>query len=301
MKLGLSSFTYGWAVGVRGHEPSRPLDEQGLLDRCNELDVKLLQIGDNLPLHTFDTARLSSLADRSAKEGIELEIGARGLTRERVIQYARIARSIGARLIRFVIDDAQLEPTPEAVVGVLCEVLPQLDGLTLGIENHDRFPAATLRSVIDAVGSPRIGVCLDTANSLGAGEGIASVATMLAPFTVNVHVKDVAVERVPHLMGFSVHGRPAGEGMLDIPSLLRQVTAFGRCETAVLELWTPPESRVEETIAKEARWAKQSLDYLKPLIASLFPATPPLFGTGETESRARQEFTPVMDSGKGTK
>ena len=50
MTLGLSSYTFGWAVGVRGQEPARPLDECGLLDKCREHSVKLLQIGDNLPL-----------------------------------------------------------------------------------------------------------------------------------------------------------------------------------------------------------------------------------------------------------
>jgi len=270
MKLGLSSYTFGWAVGVQGHEPPHPLDELGLMDKCREHGVEVLQIGDNLPLHTFEAARLSRLAERAAKDGVELEIGARGLMRERVIEYVNIARRIDAKLVRFVIDDATYRPKPEAVIGVLREAVPQLTGLTLGIENHDRFSAATLRSIIEGVNSDRIGVCLDTANSLGSGEGIEAVAEMLGPFTVNLHLKDFAIERVPHLMGFTVSGRPAGEGMLNIPSLLRQLIAHARCSTAVLELWTPPESRVEETIAKEVRWAKQSLDYLKPLFSSVF-------------------------------
>ena len=32
MILGLSSYTFGWAVGVRGQEPAQPLDEIGCLD-----------------------------------------------------------------------------------------------------------------------------------------------------------------------------------------------------------------------------------------------------------------------------
>jgi sugar phosphate isomerase/epimerase len=269
MKLGLSSYAYGWAVGVRGLQPPHPLDEHGLLDRCHEHGVALLQIGDNLPLHTFDAARLSRLATRAAREDIKIEIGARGLVPDRVVTYASIARGVGAKLIRFVIDDANYQPKPEAVVAILREVAPQLDGLTIGIENHDRFSAETLRSIIESAGSDCIGVCLDTANSLGSGEGIEAVTTILAPLTVNLHLKDFAIERVPHRMGFTVSGRPAGEGMLDIPALLRRLATYGRCVSAVLELWTPPESRIEETIAKEARWAKQSLDYVRPLFASL--------------------------------
>jgi sugar phosphate isomerase/epimerase len=265
IRLGLSSYTYGWAVGVRGHEPPLTLDEHGLLDKCLEHGLKLLQIGDNLPLHSFDDARLKRLAERAAREGVQLEVGARGLTVKRVAQYAAIARRLDATLIRFVIDEAGYHPAPDEIIGVLRTAEPLLDGLTLGIENHDRFPAATLRSIIDAIFSDRIGVCLDTANSLGAGEDIVRVAAALAPVTVNLHVKDFSIERVPHAMGFTVSGRPAGAGILDLPSVLRRIEPFGRCATAVLELWTPPELDIERTVAKEEAWAAQSLAYLKPL------------------------------------
>ena len=264
MKLGISSYTYSWAVGVPGHKPACPLDENGLLDKAREHGVSLLQIGDNLPLHTFEPARLERLAQRAAHEGVGLEVGARRLTLERGTEYITIARRLDAKLIRFVIDDAGYHPEPSTVTSVLREVAPLLRGLTLGIENHDRFPAATLRSMIEAAGSGHVGVCLDTANSLGAGEGIESVAAVLAPITVNLHIKDFWIERVPHLMGFSVTGRPAGGGMLKLAVLLEQLAPHGRCQTAVLETWPPPEPNLEATLAKESSWAAQSIEYLKP-------------------------------------
>ena len=158
MKLGISSYTFGWAVGVPGHEPAHPLDECGLLDKARELGVKLLQIGDNLPLHTFDVARLNRLALRASNENVQLEIGARRLTVERVAEYAAIARGLDAKLIRFVIDDADYHPKPDTVTGILRELASLLDGLTLGLENHDRFTASTLRSTIELAGDNRIGV-----------------------------------------------------------------------------------------------------------------------------------------------
>ena len=265
MKLGISSYTYSWAVGMPGHPPARPLDENGLLDKAREHGVTLLQIGDNLPLQTFDAARLDRLARRAAHEGILLEVGARRLTLERAAEYIAIARRIGAKLIRFVIDDGDYHPEPAVVTGILRGVAPLLRGLTLGIENHDRFPSAALRTMIEAVGSEHVGICLDTANSLGAGEGIETVTTALAPITVNLHIKDFWIERVPHLMGFTVTGRPAGSGMLNLPRLLDQLAPHGRCKSAVLETWPPPEATLEATMAKEASWASQSIEYLKPL------------------------------------
>ena len=264
MKLGLSSYTFGWAVGVRGHEPPHPLGEHGLLDKAREHGMKLLQIADNIPLHTFGPERLKQLAASATRDGVELEIGVRGLKTKHIAAYASIARRLSARLIRVVVDDRDYHPATDAMISILREVIPLLDGLTLGIENHDRFSAIALRSIIETAGSERIGVCLDTANSLGVGEGINAVAAVLAPVTVNLHIKDFSVERLPHLMGFTVTGCPAGRGLLHLPNLLKQLAPFSSCRTAVLELWTPPEPRLEDTIAKEAAWAAHSIAYLKP-------------------------------------
>ena len=263
MILGISSFTFGWAVGAPGYEPSCPLDEHGLLDYCRNQGVSLLQFGDNLPLHTFSETRLDRLASRAAAEGVRLEVGSRGLTLERVAVYAAIARRVGAKLIRFVIDDANYQPSPEVVIALLQQSLPLLQGLCIGIENHDRFTAMELRNILVAVDSDRVGVCLDTANSLGAGEGIEAVSVVLAPFTLNLHIKDFHVERLPYKMGFTVMGRPAGAGMLNLPLLLNTLRPHNRCATAILELWPPPEADLTATIEKESAWAVQSLNYLK--------------------------------------
>jgi sugar phosphate isomerase/epimerase len=265
MRLGLSSYTFGWAVGVPGHPPACPLDELGLLERVRALGVSLLQLGDNLPLHTFEPARRARFLARAAQLGVELELGARGLTPEHVADYAVLARAAGARLVRFVIDDADYHPEAKAVSAILREAAPTLGELTLALENHDRFTASELRAMIETAGSDRIGVCLDTANSLGAGEGLESVVAVLGPLTVNLHIKDFSIERVPSQMGFTVTGRPAGAGRLNVPALVEQLAKFQRCRTAILELWTPPEAALEQTIAKEAAWAAQSIEYLRPL------------------------------------
>ncbi len=267
MILGISSYTYPWAVGVPGHEPAHALDETGLLDLCREHGVKLLQIGDNLPLANFDSGRLDRLAARAKAENVRLEIGARGFTMDRLVEYIALARRVGASLLRFVIDDIGYHPAPLDVSKILKQCTSLVDGILLGIENHDRFGAAELREIIETADNDSIGVCLDTANSLGAGEGITAVATVLAPITLNLHIKDFQIERVSHRMGFTVTGTPAGSGMLDLPELLRQLTPFKRCESAVLELWTPPEQQFEKTLAKEAAWAVQSLSFLRPYFA----------------------------------
>ena len=261
MLLGLSSYTYGWAVA----DPHQPLDEQDLLDRTIHFGLKTLQFGDNLPLHRLSPERLQALRNRAHAEGIRLEAGARGLRPDHLRRYIALAGWLSAPLLRFVIDERGYEPPLAEVIAIIQDALPLLKqhGVTLGIENHDRFKAAELVRLMETVADERAGICLDCANSLSAGEGLEWVVERLAPHTVNFHVKDFGITRLPHLMGFVVEGRPAGQGMLDLPWVLDQLARYGRCQSAVLELWPPPEPDPAATLAKEARWVEASVGYLR--------------------------------------
>ena len=266
MKFGISSHAFGWGIGFDGARPERPMDELDLLFAAVELGANVVQIADNLPLETFSTERLQSLCDVAAINGVQIEVGARRLTTERLKRYVEIAQRVGSPFVRFVIDDADYEPSIAEIGELLVACLPELGEVRLAIENHDRLAARSLKSLLKTVNSDRIGICLDTANSLGAGEGIDTVTEELAPWVMNVHIKDFAIGRIPSKMGFWVAGRPAGEGQLNIPDLLNKLTAFERCHSATLELWTPFEESLDATIRKEAQWVRQSCAYLAHLL-----------------------------------
>lgn len=270
MQLGISSYAFGWAVGVPEYPPPSPFSEHDLLEFARAFGLPVIQFGDHVPLHTFEPARLAALRHAAEAARITLEIGARGLTAAHLARYVALAHELGATLLRFVIDGPGYEPVNDEIVAVTRAAVPLLaaSNVTLGIENHDRFPARTLRALIERIGSERVGICLDTANSLGAGEGIGYVLDQLAEHTVNLHVKDFAITRVPYAMGFTVSGRPAGQGMLDVPALRDALAARGPCRTAVLETWTPPEATLATTLATERRWAEESIAYLKPLFTA---------------------------------
>ena len=55
--------------------------------------------------------------------------------------------------------------------------------------------------------------------------------------------------------------------MLDIPRLLDKLRSHDRDPNAILELWTSPEEKLEDTIAKELEWAADSVKYLRQLIS----------------------------------
>jgi hypothetical protein len=103
---------------------------------------------------------------------------------------------------------------------------------------------------------------LDTVNSLGALETPEVVVETLAPLTVNLHIKDFVIDRVPQMMGFVVSGVPAGTGKLAIPWLLGQMPV-GNDVSAILEQWPPLRESVEATIAMEQEWAERGVQYLR--------------------------------------
>lgn len=267
MVLGISSFTYGWSVGVAGKMPALPLTEVDLVEKTLEAGLRCLQIGDNLPLHTLSRERLDNLKALIVRHHIRLEVGARKLTPEHLHTYIAIAAFFRSPLLRFVVDGDQYEPDHATIVAIVKEAVPLLNkyNLVLGIENHDRFKAKELAAIMDAIGSERVGICLDCVNSLGAGEGLDWVSSVLVPYTVNLHVKDFTIRRFSHMMGFTVTGTPTGEGMTNVPRLLDNLAPFNRCESAILEQWVEPDGDIENTVKKEMEWAARSIRYLKQL------------------------------------
>lgn len=270
MKLGISSYAFGWAVNAGEFTPD------ALLDFAVAHDVSVIQFGDHVPLHRLEPTALDRLATRAREAGIEIETGARGLTPGHLETYLAVSRRVGARLLRFVIEERAYEPGLDEISRVIHDALAALHeaNVTLGIENHDRIPCAGLRRLVEHIGSERVGICLDTANSLGAGEGISEVLAQLAPVCVNLHVKDFAITRLPHLMGFLVSGRPLGQGMLPLAEVLETVARQGRCDTAVVEMWTPPESEMSATLAKEKDWAVRSVQVLRAALGKVAVQTP---------------------------
>jgi sugar phosphate isomerase/epimerase len=265
MVLGISSFTYGWALHSR--DAGESLNEQDLVAQTIAFGLKCLQIGDNLPLHTFPPARLSALQKAAYNNNVRLEVGARGLTEHHFQRYLDIAASVQAPLLRFVIDEDNYAPGIDAIISILKNFVSHLRkyNVILGIENHDRLKATELVHIMEKISDEHVGICLDSVNSIGAGEGIEWVTEMLAPFTVNLHIKDFVIRRVSHNMGFTVAGAPAGHGMLDLSMVMDKVLKYDRCQSAVLEQWVVPEKQLDETLKKEKQWATDGISYLKHL------------------------------------
>lgn len=258
MKLGLGSYAFGWAASAGR------INARQLVERAAELGLTVVQIADNLPLQHASKSELASLRTM----GVEIELGARGAGRDYLCRYIAACHDLGSTLLRLVIDSPGDEPSLDQAAERIAAIVPELEAasVTLAIENHDRLRAAEFACIVRRVNSPRVGICLDTANSFGSLEGPEVVFDALLPLTVNLHLKDFAIHRFANSMGFRILGTPAGSGRLDCPALIQRLHALRPAANVILELWPPEDEDLESTLRKEELWVRQSIDYLRPLI-----------------------------------
>lgn len=268
-KLGIGTYAYAWAIGVSGYDTPDSMDVFQFIKTVDRHGVKVAQIADNIPLHTLSDVQLKQLKSLADNRDISLEVGTRGIQSQHLLGiYIDLAHFLGSSILRVVVDSDRHYPSPDEVVDLVRPHLSHLQDMNiiLAIENHDRFPAETLVKIMQTLDSPYVGICLDTVNSFGSLEGPAYVIEKLAPYVVNLHVKDFSIARHEHNMGFMLIGTPAGQGMLDTEWVMRQLDKYGRDYNAILELWPPPENTVQATIAKEHQWVQQSISFLRTLL-----------------------------------
>lgn len=223
-----------------------------------------MQIADNLPLDKMDPGEIRNAHDQAHDLGLTIEIGTRGIKPKHLLQYLNFALTLDAQLIRTLLHSADCQPSLEQAEQSIRKVLPEFEaqGVTLGLENYEAHSSASFAGLVGKLESRAVGICLDTVNSLGALETPEYVVETLAPMTVNLHVKDFVIERVPQMMGFIVRGAPAGKGRLNIPWVLEQMPST-REISAILEQWPPPRDSVDATVAMERDWAESGVEYLR--------------------------------------
>jgi sugar phosphate isomerase/epimerase len=268
MRLGVSSFTFPWAIGGIDNDYPISMTAFELLEKANSLGAEVLQIADNLPIGHLSNEELGQLRTMADSFGIALEVGTRGISTANLARFLEIAAILGSPILRIVIDTKEHEPTMAEINSLLAPFADQFRNLSikLAIENHDRLTCAQFNEIIDRLGGDWVGICLDTVNSLGAVEAPNTVIPALAPRAINVHMKDFEIVRSNGQMGFTVQGTALGQGRLDVQGVIAAVGGSSSDITSVIELWTPRQSSYEETVALEKSWAAQSVKFLRASI-----------------------------------
>ena len=240
MKPGIDSYCYhrwfGESYPGLESDPGSRLTLDGFLDRAAALGVAGVSL-ESCFIPDIDAESLARLAARLDALGFErvwawghprgLSSGADPGAVDDLIRHIGIAARVDAPVMRICCGGRKTRPASwpehrERLLPLLRRAVAAAarHRVVLAIENHIDFLADELVEIIEAVGSPWLAVCLDTANNLRILEDPLVAAQKLAPYAKATHFKDVAAYRGdPKDFAFwpSV---PLGDGLIDLPAIV---------------------------------------------------------------------------------
>ena len=262
MSTGLGAYAFFWQWHPSA---AAPLSLEAMLERTAAAGVDRFQICDYPAVEAWDDARLAALRATAAGLGITLELGTRGIGTEHLARYLHLAEQLDATLVRSMLNAGEHRPGRDEAVRLLAGALPAYAsaGVTLALETYEQVPVATLVDVVETVGSPSLGICLDPANCVAALELPLDTVRRTAPHVKNLHVKDFHFTRQDGWVGFSLVGCPLGEGLLPYAEMVALVEPDARGISRIVEHWLPWQGDSATTIALEQRWTEHNLSYLR--------------------------------------
>lgn len=260
--IGLGTYSFFWQHSERAPEP---LSLPAMLRRTRDLGVGVFQICDYLPILGYSAAELAALRSLADELGIGIELGTRGVGQEHLATFLHLADVLGATVVRSMVNTAEHRPSMGEAEALLRASLPSYAdaGVTLALETYEQVRTADLVGLVEAVGSPSLGICLDPANTVAALELPRDVVERTAPYVANVHVKDFAFTRRDGWVGFTLEGAALGTGLLDYDHLVATVQPEARGVNQIIEHWLPWQGSFDETSRLENLWNEQSIAYLR--------------------------------------
>lgn len=268
MKLGLGSYAFRWNIGIGDQHPPQPMTAFDLLDEAHARGLEVVQYADNLPLDRLTEADHDRLATIAADRGMTLELGTQSFDADQVARYLVIGQRIGARILRVALDEADARmPVPD----LARQLRPLLDdarqaGIRIAIENHFNYPSPRMVDLLKMVDDPQLGICLDVANSICAGEWTEETVGLLAPYTINLHLKDYVITPDPYGVGFRIQGVPLGQGRAPLDWVLAQLTHCPPETSCILEHWLPLGGDADAARAQERPWLDQTVAHARCIV-----------------------------------
>jgi sugar phosphate isomerase/epimerase len=260
--IGLSTYAYFWRGSDRVPEPMT-LDDM-MRDTAAQ-GVRLFQICDHAPLADYDDDRLRGLRALADELDLTLELGTRGTDPAVLRTYLRLAVALRASLVRSMWTAGDDRPDAIETDRRLRTVLPEFEEaqVTLALETYEQVTSTELVAVVRSIGSDRLGIVLDPANTVANLEHPADVTARCAPYVKNWHVKDFAFSRKDGWVGFALTSTPLGDGRLDYDAMLALLEPEARGINQVVEHWLPWQDDPETTTRLEAEWTTLTIDHLR--------------------------------------
>jgi 3-oxoisoapionate decarboxylase len=172
-----------------------------------------------------------------------------GTAEQQIAQGLKLARMMGATAMRAVVggadERAEIEKHMASMAKVLKGMRSQIreSGVKIALENHGGdFQARELKALVEDVGPDILGVCLDSGNPLWMIEDLHLTLELLGPYTVNSHIRDTAVWRVPE--GVAVQWVNMGQGNVGIDDWVRKLVRMHPTLPVTIENIVSPQPRI---------------------------------------------------------
>lgn len=292
MKIGIDSYCYHRFFGevyTQQSAPGRRLTFEQFVDRAHELRADGVSI-ESCFLPEYSSAYLAHVKDMLDRHGLDrvyawghpdgLEGGRNAEAYQEMVASFDHARQIGARTMRVVGSSLRFRTEPHG---------PQIERLTLmlrdavkiaaeydirlAVENHIDFTADEMVQLLDAVGSPYLGINFDTGNFMRLLDDPVRGMEKLAPRVYATHIKDLKPQKgVPADEWYFFSSAPVGDGLVDNQKLVQLLADAGFDGLLAVEIdFLHPDYNEDEdaAVARSVAELRRLVSAIKPREASV--------------------------------
>jgi len=257
MKIGIDSYCYHRFFGevyAQQRQPQRRMTLEDFIDRASDLGVDGVSLESCFIARNDDPGYLKSVKDRLDNYRLDrvyawghpdgLEGGRNHAEYLKMLDAIRQSQCIGASVMRIVGSSLMFrfehhrEQIRQLVV-MLREAVKVAEGhgIKLAIENHIDFTAKEILQIVEAVGSPHLGVNFDTGNFARLLDDPIKAMELLAKHTLATHIKDLRVNPKASVDDwFFFSSTPVGAGFIDNLRLARSLKQAGYQGFLAMEL-----------------------------------------------------------------
>ncbi len=231
-KLGIADFSYN--IRLRAERTGRMKGKLGdplnFLDHCHKVGAGGIQmnIGIRDEVYTRKLREKAQNYDMFIEGSASLPHDTSGV--EKFDATVRTAKQSGAKVVRIAIGGRRYEQFSKAEEFKafaertykslqLAEPVAARQRMRIAIENHKDWRINQMLDMLRRISSEYIGVCVDTGNSFALLEDPIAVVEAYAPYAFAAHLKDMAVAEYED--GFLLADVPLGQGLLDLPRIVR--------------------------------------------------------------------------------
>lgn len=231
MHVGLSVYGTTYSMGLNPAAGRPRITARGLMDQAISFGLTGVELPATMLEGDDDGIDAEALGSYASEHGLFITVDTGGFEPEALARVIELAGRVGSPTVRTVIGGAKIGGDRRPLAGrwqpFLREVRAKLTvaaataeaaGINLAVENHQDLASEELLWLCESIGSPHFGINLDTGNPLGTAEEPLDYFARVAPFVLNVHLKDYWTWLSDE--GYRLVRCPLGQGLTDFPALL---------------------------------------------------------------------------------